>query len=440
MKRAFLRLALALAAGAALPACFVEPRPVEEIFDVPFLSGDYCNYENPESCHDGDPCTRDRCTDWSQCVYEKDDSLVPDDGQECTVDICTDGVRTHEPAEAGAPCGAGGALQCDGKGACVGCGGDPARCGQATSCLAWSCEADTCAPEPTPAGQALPSLDQVPGDCGLLRCDGKGGVESVRAQDPPTTSNDVCLEVDCFTGTIGPRPAGALCGGICLPSDDSSGMAQPKVCNGAGACVEGEPTRCGLGYGCTDGACQTECTPTSAPVACDFGVPCVDGKCRIPSGPLADCQAACDTFAALGCQEDLSGETCELRCQRLVEDSPGACSSQAEAYVACLGKSAPAATTCAEHRTVCGAEYELYLECTGKDIPDGPGCSPLPCSTSFDGCSCAAFCGESLFADDCVADEDGAFTCTCARDGATVATCQSAPGCGIEKGCCKDVL
>ena len=118
-----LRFPLALAAGALVGACFVQPRPLEEIFDTPLLSDEFCDFGPVETCHDENPCMRSQCTSWQACIHEPDDALVPDDGQDCTVDVCTDGVASHEPAAAGTPCGLNGALQCDGKGTCAGCSG-----------------------------------------------------------------------------------------------------------------------------------------------------------------------------------------------------------------------------------------------------------------------------------------------------------------------------
>lgn len=436
-----LGLPLALAAGALLTACFVEPRPASEIFDVPFLSDEYCPPDLEVGvCHDGDPCTRDTCTAWQLCIHQPDDSLVPDDGQGCTIDTCSDGIARHEPAPAGTPCGANGALQCDGKGACVGCGADPLLCGEPTSCLGWACQADACAPAPAPAGLSLPLPEQVPGDCGVRQCDGRGGFESIPWADSPVDPWNPCYETDCFSGAWTARPVGSPCGGTCGSSLPGFGSVNLRVCDEVGECVVGGNALCAIGYLCVNDACRTECTPQTESENCVFGAECVDGRCVTGQGELADCQATCAKRDELGCPVDSPTTPCDHACLDLVHDAEPGCIELAQGFVNCLGAAAEVVTTCAEHRSACSKEYELYAECEGTDVPDGAGCSLLPCTTGFDGCSCAAVCDDTTVADHCVPDAAGTFTCTCAVDGVTVATCEGAAGCGIEKGCCKGAL
>lgn len=444
MARTFLsvlcRLPVALLGGAVVMACFAQPRPVEDIFDVPFLSDEYCSFREQTGCFDGNPCTRDECVEGDRCIREADDTLVPDDGQECTIDLCTDGVAAHEPAPAGTPCGANGALQCDGNGACAGCEGDASLCGAATSCLSWACPGDTCAPEPAPAGQPLPLPEQIEGDCGVRQCDGEGGFETIVFDDPPVDSSNPCIEVDCFSGQKRPRQAGTVCGHGCGLAEAIRGRESVYVCDAQGACNPGAFSYCDIGYTCWEGGCQTACTPETEDTVCVYGAACVDGRCVAPEGDAAICQASCGVFSALGCPEDFSGPSCEEKCLAIVDGSPPGCVGLAEAVLACLDAATASIQTCAEHRTACAAEYELYIECKGEDVPDGPGCSLLPCDAGFDGCSCAASCDDTLVADHCAPGPDGSFVCTCAKDGVTVATCEGAAGCGILEGCCKSVL
>lgn len=438
-----LRLSAPLLGGALATACFVGSRPTEEILGVPDLSDDFCQPGDVGTCHDGNPCTRDTCEDlWAYCLYSNDDSLIPDDGQECTVDVCEGGAARHVPAAAGTPCGAGGALQCDGKGACVGCGGDPLRCGAPTSCLAWACEGDACAPRPAPAGQALPPSEQIPGDCGVLQCDGHGGADDARGDDPMPLDGSPCEQIDCFTGARTLRPAGAACGGTCAPAESGSGTVRVSVCDGAGQCAPGDARACGIGYQCTGGGCATECTPLTQASACIPGASCVDGRCVVPEGVPGACQAACARLAELGCPAAVPGAACEQGCLAITKEAAPGCLDLAADYVLCLGEAAKAAGTCAEHRSACPMEYKKLLACEGAlpGGPDAPGCSLLPCVTGFDGCECAAVCGGALLADHCAPAADGTFTCTCAKDGATVASCEMAAGCGVEKGCCAGVL
>lgn len=434
-------LALPLAGSTLVTACFVEARPVEELFDVAVLSTDRCSFDWPDVCHDGNPCTRDECaSDWGFCFYAPDDVLIPDDGQGCTIDVCEDGVARHEPAPAGTPCGANGALACDGNGACVGCGGDAALCGQPTLCLGWSCEGDTCAPDAAPAGLPLPPDEQIPADCSVRECDGLGGMETFRGDDPMVWQGDPCRQIDCFTYQNTQRPVGAVCNRGCAASG-SVEAATVLTCDASGACVPTGTEACGIGYQCGAGECATSCTPATVGADCVYPTQCIDGRCVHPAGDvLGDCQASCAAFTALGCPSDPDGPTCEQACLAVAGDSFAPCFDAARVYIGCLGETAPTATSCAEHRTACLAEYKLFAECQNIELPSDPGCSPLPCAAGFEGCLCAAYCGGELYADHCVPAEDGTFTCTCAKDGATVATCEGQAGCGVAEGCCKNAL
>ncbi len=120
-----------------------------------------------------------------------DNTDVPNDGNDCTIDSCTNGVPSHVLAPAGTVCG-GGASTCDGSGNCGG------------SCL----------------------LQQVPGDCHQLICDGMGGETSlVDNADVPNDGNDCTID-SCTNGvpTHVPAPVGTVCGG------------GASTCDGSGRC------------------------------------------------------------------------------------------------------------------------------------------------------------------------------------------------------------
>lgn len=204
--------------------------------------------------------------------------------------------------------------------------------------------------------------------------------------------------------------------------------------------MPGVEIACGLGYACGEGACYTECTPETESMKCVYGATCEDGKCHVPWAPESYCQASCERFDELGCPLDPSGLSCEASCLTLIDEASNKCFEAALMYVTCLGEVAAKADTCAAHRTSCATEYELYRECEGEDVPDDAGCTLLPCMTGFNGCSCAAFCNDVMVADHCAPTESGSLACVCAKDGVTVASCETAAGCGIEKGCCSSVL
>ncbi|MEZ4310878.1 MAG: hypothetical protein R3F14_22780 [Polyangiaceae bacterium] len=430
-----LRLALTpLLAGVVVMACFEQPRPVEELFDAPFPTDEFCVTD--AACRSGGPCTRGFCSFEQRCVYAPDDSLIPDDGQPCTVDSCSGGIAKHAPASSGTACGEG--LSCDGAGTCTGCGGDASKCGVA-SCIDWTCPANACEPDFAERGQPLPLAEQVPGDCSLLQCDGAGGVEQI-LYDDPLPESDPCVERDCLTGGVRNKPAGVVCGGQCVPGSNGFAGLLLHECDGEGQCLSGELTQCTAGFACQGAACNTLCVTS---VQCLPGASCVGTKCLFDPGPLQDCQTYCAARAVVGCPEGLGGPSCEQECISLVTSAVGSCADEAGALAACRAAAGGVAGDCAELSSACGAEHKALLACQGEAVPDGPGCgAALPCVTGFDGCTCGAFCGGALYADQCApnGDEEGTFTCTCAKDGVTVATCETAPGCGVETGCCASAM
>lgn len=277
------RLVRALVAGAlvagAAPACFVEPRSDEDILGVPLVSDVDCWYDF--QCDDGNPCTQDTCVRKEQhsgaCrfVHTAD---TPDDRNPCTVDSCVDGVALHVPAAQGTPCGEGGALTCDGDGACTGCSGAPGACGQWTECLSWGCEADTCVLLPAVAGLVLEA--QVEGDCATVVCDGEGSTRAVYdGEDSMFIEGDPCRRRVCGTEDgIAASPAGTPCGDGCFRIGSGFATAQ-GVCSTNAACV---PTAdlvvCAEGYGCEAGQCKTSCADDADCHAAN----CKDGACVPP--------------------------------------------------------------------------------------------------------------------------------------------------------------
>lgn len=262
--------------GGAVPACFVQPREEDEIFDVPFVSAIGC--WDDVQCDDGNPCTRDTClrkdSYTGACRFEHTPDAVPDDLDPCTVDSCVGGVPRHTPAAQGTPCGESGQLACDGKGACVGCSADPGACGGFTECLSWGCEADACVLHPAVKGLVLE--DQIEGDCTALVCDGHGGVHAVWDEDDPLfVEVNPCVRLQCgpYGGQIG-QP-GTPCGDGCFRVGAQL-VASQGMCGAAGDCGPSSiATPCLPYYGCENGQCKTSCAKDAD---CD-GVPCKDGAC-----------------------------------------------------------------------------------------------------------------------------------------------------------------
>ncbi|MBK8251282.1 MAG: hypothetical protein IPK82_01255 [Polyangiaceae bacterium] len=425
-------LAAALSVGTV--GCFFEEQPIEELFDVPFQSDTTCVSDG--MCRSDNPCVRGFCSYENRCVFVTDNSLIPDDGLPCTEDTCLSGQPLHTPLSQGSPCGVDFALTCNGNGACVGCEGDGSDCGPAAPCHSWTCSSGECVMAPAPAGLPLPIANQIPNDCGLLQCNGLGVVETVLYDDPILEGS--CFGYDCFDGHFGPRPAGVVCGGVCLNQLVEVMSLQLFECDGAGVCSAADVVECSAGNLCSGNRCLTSCTSTAE---CVSGTECVDGDCRFAPGPKADCQTFCKAKEALDCPVELGEPACEPEC---FEKVVSACAAESAALMACRAQAAASSETCAELLSSC-SELELaHRLCTQEPLPpDGPGCNlNLPCVSGFDGCTCAAFCDGSLVVDQCLPSDlnPEIVTCSCAKNGVTLKTCEISSGCGISTGCCAGVL
>lgn len=252
---------VAAALACAVPACFFQPREAEEIFDVPLGTGEYCLTDT--DCDDGNACTLDTCVtqqDYAGMCTSSHNPGVPDDHEPCTIDHCEDGVPVHEPAAKGTPCGAGGALACDGKGACLGCGSDGSACGSVTECLSWACKSDVCVKLPVVKGLVL--TEQEKGDCAMLVCDGQGGTQNAfDAMDHMPVPGQPCTVTVCEGLYNLQLAAGLPCATECVWSFGEATVEQ-KTCTASGDCVVqsgGQIDVCAPGDGCSDGACLVGC-------------------------------------------------------------------------------------------------------------------------------------------------------------------------------------
>lgn len=77
-------------------------------------SGPECGKD--QGCDDADPCTMNSCVEM-YCLFEVDDTLVPDDGIFCTVDSCANGVAVNSPDDS--RCDADSKQICDSQLGCV---------------------------------------------------------------------------------------------------------------------------------------------------------------------------------------------------------------------------------------------------------------------------------------------------------------------------------
>jgi hypothetical protein len=186
--------------------------------------GGACGGGTTVSCDDGNPCTKDACSDAAGCAHTADDALVPDDGVACTVDKCTAGTPSHTPSDAA--CNDG--LWCTGVETCS--PGSPAANGN--GCVTTN----------------VPSPPAVSGPC-----------MTVGACDEATKSYPVV-----------PKPVGASC-------DDAIACTTGDKCQAGGACA-GTPTA----------ACGTiDCaTTTSLGSTIDIPVVSIGGTVTMGGQPL----------------------------------------------------------------------------------------------------------------------------------------------------------
>jgi hypothetical protein len=246
-------------------------------------------------------CQKVVCDGNGATTGEADDADIPVDGNECTADACTAGVPSNPPVALDTPCGAGGALHCDGAGQCVGCTAD-AHCGAPTDCATPHCVTGACAVDFTAPGTPVPT--QVEGDCLEVQCDGLGGTKAVGASGDVVDDGNPCTDDLCA-------------GGAATHPNSASGKACAMggtVCNGAGACVG-----CVNGSDCTSFVCTAQvcaaatCTDnvkngTEVDIDCGGAdcAPCADGKL---CGAASDCASSVCSGNPLNCQAPLCTDT-----------------------------------------------------------------------------------------------------------------------------------
>jgi cysteine-rich repeat protein len=210
----------------------------------------------------------------------------------------------------GGTTGGGGAT---GSGGTTGSGGGAPCENPAVDCPApaTDCEVAQCSPggHCTVAFVAagVPTGAQTPGDCLEIRCNGKGGTQSVPADDPADDGKECTVDA-CSGGQAvhAPRPlrtpcsqgGGAMCdlAGACVGcvdwTDCQGGACKAGACQ-APACGDGVPTQ---GEACDDG-------DTTGGDGCSAG--CTVEKGFTCSGQPSTCTPKCGDGLLVG------GETCE---------------------------------------------------------------------------------------------------------------------------------
>lgn len=207
-------------------------------------------------------CKKVVCNGPNGTTEVNDDTDLPDDTNACTTDTCSNGMKVFTNKSQGTPCGATGV--CNATGGCVGCN-SPADCGVDDFCTKHTCVSNMCGITYTPNGTDLPAMNsimnQTPGDCKVIQCNGSGGIKTVvRTSDVPVDSND-CTDNVCSMGGQPSNPNSPLNS----PCSSNGG----DVCNGAGVCKKSNGKTCSatgdcLSNFCVDGyccnnACTTDC-------------------------------------------------------------------------------------------------------------------------------------------------------------------------------------
>ena len=289
-----------------------------------------------------------------------------EDGNDCTDNACDGTTPIHPDLPAGTPCGAGGALMCDGAGQCTGCTMDD-QCSPDTDCINHSCDipnavcvsanipndtpctsdnlyctgvevcqngicaspGNPCAPASTGNNDCAEICDEVADDCNGNNPDGFGCDDGLYCTEtdscqsgscvgtgnpcqPPDTTNNNCREM-CNEGAnncTGNNPNGSACndGLYCTQTDTCQG----GVCTGAGnPCSAPNPNN----NDCTE-KCNENANNCSAPNDDGFG--CDDGLYCTTS---SSCQGGmCVGFGDPCTPLDPSSASCFRSCNEATQD------------------------------------------------------------------------------------------------------------------------
>jgi hypothetical protein len=223
-------------------------------------------------------CKENRCNGSGGITAVNLNSDLPVDGNPCTKDVCTNGVPSNPPESAGTSCG--GANVCNAQGQCVGCNQASDCPGVDTECKSRTCNAGACGESFAPPGTVVSS--QTPGDCKENQCNGSGAIVAVpKDSDLPPEDGNQCTAQACSSGAVQfpPLPPGTAC-------NQNGG----QVCSSAGtcvACVDGSQCPSGV---CSNNACQNP--------ACDDNV-------KNGTESDVDCGGTCATKCA-------NGKTCNV--------------------------------------------------------------------------------------------------------------------------------
>jgi len=251
--------------------------------DVPKACGAYACSTTAcrSSCASGADCAPGYRCNGSVCVVTEGLGADCATGAECATGFCVDGVCCGS-----ATCAAGSSCANPGKkGTCWKNKG--ASCGTDAECASGFCVDGVCCESKCDGQCQACNVSGSTGTCvavagaprgGRAPCDdGKGSTCAARACD----GKDVA---SCAGWANGPSVS-------CQPATCKSGKVVPEAkCDGAGACMAGEPIACAP-YACDGSACLSTCSSFRD---CAPGNTCTAGKC-VPGASCSD-----DRLASVG--------------------------------------------------------------------------------------------------------------------------------------------
>ena len=170
-------------------------------------------------------CKVAQCDGAGNTMPVNDNNDLPVDGNPCTKDVCTNGTPSNPSEPNTTTCGTN--QTCDGSGHCLGCT-VAANCGTDSACRTFSCSAQGVCGS-TALAQGTVVATQIAHDCKQDQCDGNGNVVTVNfSSDTPVDDGTVCTIEGCSAGMPTTTPASSAT--VCA---DHGGTH----CDGAGMCV-----------------------------------------------------------------------------------------------------------------------------------------------------------------------------------------------------------
>lgn len=295
-------------------------------------------------------CRKVVCAGNGGTTFVNDDTDLPHDGNPCTKDICTNGMPFNPPEATGLNCG--GSQVCNSMGQCVGCNtvADCVNLPPDDFCKQRTCNNQVCGLAFTPNGTDLPT-GQTVGDCKVLECNGMGSVKTSALTSDVPVDNKQCTSDACSIMGVPSNPN--------LPLYTPCNENGNDACDGNGTCKKSLGKMCG------------------APIECVSSF-CVDGVC-CNNSCTTSCRA-CNQAASMGTCTNVPKGTDDGTCMGATVscNTDGTCDSE-------NGQTCAANTTCLSN--ICSDGVCCNSACTSTcqacNVAGGMGtCSNLPLYTN----------------------------------------------------------